>query len=245
MNIEIPDDIHIEDICKKMNLTPSQLVALLLTSASMLYLSYEKERKAGLENRPFEQILGDLFKHSFKSKLSTLDVVDMLITDTKKLLGIEEHIGGRIIAIKPDLDSRRFSYIVSFDFCTDSAHITYTPLVVEVAINQDYIEVSQLVVLLIRPGVRIRENDLMDTNSFLQKYIEDKYGKLFLPFANISVKLSTIDYQPFDPRPDIHMAIEIRVTVKADKVIHIPPVEKTFPIMEEIVPIVKEELLEQ
>ncbi|HEY9386162.1 MAG TPA: hypothetical protein VIP70_03930 [Nitrososphaeraceae archaeon] len=54
MNIEIPDDIHIEDICKKMNLTPSQLVALLLTSASMLYLSYEKERKAGLEKRPFE-----------------------------------------------------------------------------------------------------------------------------------------------------------------------------------------------
>jgi hypothetical protein len=242
MNIEIPDDIHIEDICKKMNVTPSQLVALLLTSASMLYLSYEKERKAGLENRPFEQILGDLFKHSFKSKLSTLDVADRLITDTKRLIGIQDHIGARIIAIKPDLDSRRFSYIVSFDSCSDSTH-TYTPLVVEVAVNQDYIEVSQLVVLLIGPGVRIRDKDLMDTNNFLQRHIEDKYGKLFLPFANISVKLSTIDYQPFDPRPDIHMAIEIRVTVKADKVIHIPPVEKTFPIMEEIVPIVKEELL--
>jgi hypothetical protein len=187
MNIEIPDHIHIEDICKKMNLTPSQLVALLLASAGMLYSSYEKERKAGLENRPFEQILGDLFKHSFKSKLRTLDNVDMLITDTKRLIGIEEHIGARIITIKPDLDRRRFSYIVSFDFCSDSAR-TYTPLVVEVAVNQDYVEVSQLVVLLIRPGVRITENDLMDTNNFLQRYIEDKYvkkKKLFLPFANI------------------------------------------------------------
>jgi hypothetical protein len=40
------------------------------------------------------------------------------------------------------------------------------------------------------------------------------------------------------------MFIEIRLTVKADKEIHIPSVEKTFPIMEEIVPIVKEELLQ-
>jgi hypothetical protein len=65
-----------------------------------------------------------------------------------------------------------------------------------------------------------------------------------LPFANISVKLSTIDSQPFHPSPDTHMFIEIRLTVKADKEIHIPSVEKTFPIMEEIVPIVKEELLQ-
>jgi hypothetical protein len=246
MNIEIEDHIKvlIEEMCEKMNLTPSQLVAFLLTSVNMLYSSYEKERNAGIEDRPFEQILGDLFKHSFISKLRTLNIVDMLITDTKRLIGIQDHIGGRIIAINPDLDRRRFSYIVSFDSCFDSAH-TYTPLVVEVAVNQDYVEVSQLVVLLIVPGVRIRENDLMDTNNFLQRHIEDKYGKLFLPFANISVKLSTVDYQPFDPRPDIHMAIEIRVTVKADKVIDIPHVEKTFSIMEEIVPIVKEELLEQ
>jgi hypothetical protein len=249
MNIEIEDHIKvlIEEMCEKMNLTPSGLVTLLLASANMLYLSYEKDRKAGLEKRPFQQILGDLFKHSFISKLKTLDVVDMLITDTKRLIGIEEHFGGRIIAIKPDLDRRRFSYIVSFDFCSDSAHNTYTPLVVEVAVNQDYIEVSQLVVLPIVLGMRITENDLMDTNNFLQRYIEDKYikkKKLFLPFANISVKLSTIDYQPFDPRPDIHMSIEIRLIVKADKAIQIPPVEKTFPIMEEIVPIVKQELLE-
>jgi hypothetical protein len=163
MNIEIEDHIKvlIEEMCIKTNQTPSGLVALLLAFASMLYLSYEKERKAGLEKRPFEQILGDLFKHSFISKLSTLDVADMLITDTKRLIGIEDHIGARIIAIKPDLDSRRFSYIVSFDSCSDSAHITYTPLVVEVAVNQDYNEVSQLVVLLIGPGVRIRENDLI------------------------------------------------------------------------------------
>jgi hypothetical protein len=248
MNIEVEDHIKvlIEEVCKKMNQTPSQLVAFLLASASMLYLSYEKERKAGIEKRPFEQILGDLFKHSFISKLRTLDVADMLITNTKRLIGIEDHIGGGIIAIKPDLDRRRFSYIVSFDYCSDSAQITYTPLVVEVAVNQDYIEVSQLVVLPIVPGVRITENDLMDTNDFLQRHIEDKYGKkkkLFLPFANISVKLSTIDYQPFDPRPDIHMFMEIRLTVKADKAIHIPPIEKTFPIMEEILPIVEEELL--
>jgi hypothetical protein len=246
MNIEIEDHIKvlIEEMCEKMNLTPSQLVAFLLTSANMLYLSYEKERNAGIEDRPFEQILGDLFKHSFTSKLSTLYVADMLITNTKRLIGIEDHIGGRIIAIKPDLDRRRFSYIVSFDSCFDSAH-TYTPLVVEVVVKQDYIEVSQLVILHIVEGVKITKNDLMDTNNFLQRHIEDKYGKLFLPFANISVKLSTVDYQPFDPRPDIHMAIEIRVTLKADKVIHIPHVEKTFSIMEEIVPIVKEELLEQ
>jgi hypothetical protein len=235
MNIEIEDHIKvlIEEICEKMNQTPSQLVALLLASASMLYISYEKDRNAGLEQRPFEQILGDFFKHSFKSKLSTLDNVNMLITDTKRQIGIEDHIGARIIAIKPDLDRRRFSYIVSFDSCSDPAH-TYTPLVVEVAVNQDYIEISQLVVLTIGPGVRITENDLKDTNNFLQRHIEDKYGKLFLPFANISVKVSTI-----------HMFIEIRLTVKADKVIHIPPVEKTFPIMEEILPIVKDELLEK
>jgi hypothetical protein len=44
---------------------------------------------------------------------------------------------------------RSFSYIVSFDSCSDSTH-TYTPLVVEVAVNQDYVEVSQLVGLAYR-----------------------------------------------------------------------------------------------
>jgi antitoxin component of RelBE/YafQ-DinJ toxin-antitoxin module len=40
MNIEIDDHIKvlIEEMCEKMNQTPSQLVALLLTSVSMLYI---------------------------------------------------------------------------------------------------------------------------------------------------------------------------------------------------------------
>jgi hypothetical protein len=117
----------------------------------------------------------------------------------------------------------------------------------EVEINQYYVQVSQIVFRPIVEGVQITENDLKDTTDFLQRYIEDKYvkEKLLSPLTNISAKVSTFGSHPINPRSDIRANIEIRLDVKADKAIHIPPVKKIVPIMEEILPIVEEELLEK
>jgi hypothetical protein len=63
------------------------------------------------------------------------------------------------------------------------------------------------------------------------------------PFANISAKVSTFGYHPINPRPDTGANIEISLTVKADKAIHILPVKKIVPIMKEILPKVEEKLI--
>ncbi|HEY9387191.1 MAG TPA: hypothetical protein VIP70_09125 [Nitrososphaeraceae archaeon] len=251
MNIEINDDnrASIEEMCEKMNLTPSQLVVELVSSANLLYPIYEKEGNKGIEKRVFEQIQQDLFKkyskkQSFNSKLITLHATDQLIESTNRLIGIRSHTDACIFDINPDFDKRSISYIVSYDFCVDCAHTNkYTALVIEVEINQDYIEVSQLVFLPIPESVAISGKHMSKINGLIQEYIKEKYGKELIPSTNISLKLRTMRSNPFNPIPDIHQYIAMKLTVKADKAIHIPHIEKMAPIMKSIQVIVQEKLL--
>jgi hypothetical protein len=250
MNIEIEDHIKvfIEEMCKEMNQSPSQLLLSLIPYAYLLYLNYEKDRKAGIEKRPFEQARQDLFEQWIKSRIRVLDVEDELVEITNKLIGmrIGSYMGTCVFDFNLDFDKRSISYALGYHFPSDSGQIhEYRTLLFEVEINPYYVQLSQLVFRPIVEGSQITENDLKDTTDFLQRYIEDKYvkKKLLSPFTNISAKVSTFGYHPINPRPDTGANIEISLTVKAEKAIHIPSVKKIVPIMEEILPIVEEKLL--
>ena len=245
VNIEVEDHIKvlIEEMCKEMNQTPSQLLLSLIPYAYLLYSSYEKDRKAGIEKRPFEQARQDLFEQWIKSRIRVLDVEDELVEITNKLIGMRvgSYEGTCVFDFNLDFDKKSISYALGYHFPTNSSQIhEYRTLMFEVEINQYYVQVSQIVFRPIVEGVQITENNLKDTTDFLQRYIEDKYvkKKLLSPFANISAKVSTFGSHLINPRPDTRANIEIRLDVKADKAIHIPPVKKIVPIMEEILPIV-------
>ena len=148
MNIEIRDNKTdlLKKICKETENNPSQLMELIIDVLQNLYSDYERQKNAGVEKTSFKEILTNLFLHSFKSKLRTLDIAQRLIESTNELLGIKEYIGAVIHNINPDFDKRSISYSVGYDFCVDAANMyAYKSLLIEVEINQDYIEVSHVV----------------------------------------------------------------------------------------------------
>ena len=76
MNIEVKDGNNklVEKICKEIEMNPSQLIEYLLGIIHFLYSDYERQKNEGIEKRSFSEILTNLFLHSFKSKLRTLDI---------------------------------------------------------------------------------------------------------------------------------------------------------------------------
>jgi hypothetical protein len=246
MNIEVKDSHNklLEKICNDTKLSPSQLIESLLFIMHFLYSDYERQKNAVVENRPFSEILTNLFLHSFRSKLRTLDIAKNLIESTNELLGIEGHIGAGIYNINPDFERRSISYVVGYDFCVDAAHVNgYKNLEIDVEINQDYIEVSHVVYLPTLESANITHKKVNNTNSLVQEYIRAKHRKKFSPFANIAVELLPIGENPFGSNLETHQYIGIKLIFKADKATHIPSIEKIDPIAREIYAIVLKELL--
>jgi hypothetical protein len=140
MNIKINDNNSdlLEKICKETKSNPSQLIEYFLGVMHFLYSDYERQKNEGIEKRPFGEILANLFSHSFRSKLLTLDIEKRLIESTNELLGIKYYIGATIYNINPDFEKRSISYAVGYDFCVDAANIyAYKNLEIDVEINQD------------------------------------------------------------------------------------------------------------
>jgi hypothetical protein len=83
-------------------------------------------------------------------------------------------------------------------------------------------------------------------NSLIEEYFKEEYG-ISLAYIKeeygISVELWTMRSKPYDPIPDVHQYIAMKLTAKADKAIHIPHIEKMVPIMEAIQVIVQKKLL--
>ena len=245
MNIKIKADKNnlLEKICKETKMNPSQLIEYFLGVMHFLYSDYERQKNEGVEKRSFSEILTNLFSHSLKSKLLTLDIVENLIESTNELLGIKNHIGAAIYNINPDFNRRSISYAVGYDFCVDAANIyAYKNLGIDVEINQDYIEVSYVVYLPTFESMEITDKKLNNTSNLIQEYIKDKYHKEFSPFENIAVELLPIGENPFGTRQEAHQYIEIRLIVKADKATHIPSIEKLSLIAREVHAIVNKEL---
>jgi hypothetical protein len=243
MNIELGDNVsHIlEKICKETEMRPSQLMEFFIEIVQNLYSDYERQKDAEVEKESFQEILTNLFSHSFKSKLRTLDITENLIESTNELLGIKEYVGAIVHNINPDFDERSISYSIGYDFCVDAANMfAYRALVIEVEINQDYIEVSHVVYVPTFESKEITDKRIDHTSNLVQEFFKDVYHGEFSPFANIEIKLFPIRENPYSPEPC--ECIAIKVIVKADKATHIPSIEKIGPIAGRVHSIVMEEL---
>ena len=197
-----------------------------------------------LKKTPLNEILTNLFLHSFKSKLRTLDIAQSLIESTNELLGIKEYVGAVIHNINPDFDKRSISYSVGYDFCVDAANMyAYKSLLIEVEINQDYIEVSHVVYMPTFESMEITDKKVNDTSNLIQEYIKAKYREKFSPFVNIEVKILPIRANPYGPSSEPIQSVGIKLIVKADEATHIPSIEKIGLIAKEVHAIVHEELL--
>jgi hypothetical protein len=243
MNIRIKADKanHLGKICNELKMNPSQLMGYLLNITQNLYSDYERQKDAEVEKEPFRKILTNLFLHSFKSKLRTLDISENLIESTNELIGIKEYVGAVVHNINPDFNKRSISYSIGYDFCVDAANMfAYRALVIEVEINQDYLEVSHVVYVPTFETKEITDKRIDHTSNLVQEFFKDVYHGEFSPFANIEIKLLPIRENPYSPEPC--ECIAIKVIVKADKATHIPSIEKIGPIAERVHSIVMEEL---
>ena len=199
MNIEIKvsNTDLLEKICKETEMNPSQVIEYFLGIVQHLYSDYERQKNAGVEKTSFKQILTNLFLHSFKSKLRTLDIAQRLIESTNELLGIKEYVGAVIHNINPDFDKRSISYSVGYDFCVDAANLyAYKSLLIELEINQNCIEVSHVVYMPMFESMEITDKKVNDTSNLIQEYIRAKHRKKFLPFVNIEIKILPIRANP-------------------------------------------------
>jgi hypothetical protein len=244
MNIRIKADkaSHLGKICKDMKMSPSQLMEYFLDIVQNLYSDYERQKNAGVEKRSFNEILTNLFLHSFKSKLRTLDIAENLIESTNELLGIKEYVGAIVHNINPDFDRRSISYSVGYESCVDAANMyAYKGLLIEVEINQDYIEVSHVVYMPTFESMGITDKRIDDTSNLVQEFFKGIYREEFSPFVNIEVKILPIRYNPCNLSEPIK-STAIKLVVKADKAENIPSIEKIGPIAGRVHFIVMEEL---
>ena len=243
MNIRIKADKanHLGKICNELKMNPSQLMEYLLNITQNLYSDYERQKEAEVEKESFQEILTNLFSHSFRSKLRTLDITENLIESTNELLGIKEYVGAVVHNLNPDFDERSISYSIGYDFCVDAANMfAYRALVIEVEINQDYLEVSHVVYVPTFESKEITDKRIDHTSNLVQGFFKDVYHGEFSPHANIEIKLLPIRENPYSPEPC--ESIAIKVIVKADKATHIPSIEKIGPIAGRVHSIVMEEL---
>jgi hypothetical protein len=246
MNIKInaSNTDLLEKICKETEKSPSQLIEYLMGIMQHLYSDYERQKNQGIEKRLFSEILTNLFLHSFKSKLLTLDIAKNLIESTNELLGIKEYVGAIVHNINPDFDRRSISYSVGYDSCVDAANMyVYKGLLIEVEINQDYLEVSHVVYMPTFASMEITDRKVNDTSNLVQEFFKAVYREEFSPFVNIEVKILPIRANPYGPSSEPIQSVGIKLIVKADKATHIPSIEKIGLIAKEVHTIVLEELL--
>ena len=80
----------------------------------------------------------------------------------------------------------------------------YKSLLIEVEINQDYIEVSHVVYMPTFESMNITDKKMNDTSNLIQEYIRAKHRKKFSPFVNIEVEILPIGENPYGPSSEPH-----------------------------------------
>jgi hypothetical protein len=246
MNIEIKDNNNdlLDKICKETQMNPSGLMEYFLGIIYRLYSDYHEQKNEGVENRPFTEILSNLFLHSFKSKMSTLDAAKNLIERTNELLGIKGYVGAGIYTLNPDFERRSTSYVVGYDFCEDAASASaHLHLEIDVEITPDYIEVSHVVYAPTFENTIISDKRVNITNTLLQEYIRARHREKFSPFANIAVEISLIGENPYGSSLEAHQYIRTKLIVRAHNASHIPSIREMSFIAREVRAIVHSELL--
>jgi hypothetical protein len=154
VNIEISNRDILEKICKETDMNPSQLIEYLMDFIQNVYSDYEREKNAGVEKGSFKEVLTNL---SFDlSRLQTVE--DRLIESTNEMLGINEYVDASIYNINSDLYGRSLFYTIGYEFCVDAANSdAYKGLLINVEMNQDYMEVSHVLYLHAVEGIEISD----------------------------------------------------------------------------------------
>jgi hypothetical protein len=244
MNIKIKGDkaSHLGKICNEMKMNPSQVMEYLLDIVQNLYSDYERQKEAEVEKESFREILTNLFSHSFKSNLRTLNVAENLIESTNEVLGIKEYVCAIVHNINPDFYERSVSYSIGYEYCIGSSNsFAYRGLLIEVKLSQDYIEVSHVVYLPTFESMDVTDKRIDHTSSIVQEFFKDLYHVELSPFVNIEIKILPIRVNPYNLSEPVQ-SIGIKLVVKADKAENIPSIEKISQIAGRVHSIVTEEL---
>jgi hypothetical protein len=233
---------HLRRICNELKMNPSQVMEYLLDIVQNLHTDYERQKDAEVEKGSFQEILTNLFSHSFKSNLRTLNVAENLIESTNEVLGIQEYVGAIVHNINPDFYERSVSYTISYEYCKGASNTyAYRGLLIEVKLSQDYIEVSHVVYLPTFESMSITDNTINESSNLVQEFFKDVYHEDFSPFVNIEIKILPIRVNPYNLSEPIQ-SIGIKLVVKADKAENIPSIEKISPIAERVHSVVAAEL---
>jgi hypothetical protein len=250
MDIMIEDSDILSKICREGDLTPQKLVEAYIASLTFLHYTYEQARNEGTERRSFNEILTNLLKQILSCTPSNLDVAPSLITQTNKLVGIYRSIGASIHDLIFDYDKRTVSYFIHYTLCYDAAQVfAYKNLVLGISITPKYVRVSHLDYIPLLNDFKIYNADLEILNDFVNQKLLRKYYKSGKedntiesdpsePFIQISCTLSMVGSNPYQvwdkTRSQSHEFFQIKIDVKADKVIQLLPIEKMASINRDI-----------
>jgi hypothetical protein len=220
MNIRIEADKAdcLHKICKDMKMTPSQLMEYFLDILHHLYSDYEGQKTREVKKEAFKEFLTNLFLD--KAKLQCPDIAERLIESTNELLGIKEYVDAGIYNVYLDLYGKRFLYTIGYEFVDADNMNLFKGLLIDVEINQDYVQVSHRTFPYIHECIELTDKKIEDTSNLVQEFIRDVHHEEFSPFVNFDVEISpTID------STGKHQTIGIKLIIKADKATHIPSME--------------------
>jgi hypothetical protein len=236
MNIEIRDNKTdlLKKICKETETNPSQLMELIIDVLQNLYSDYERQKNNGIKKGSFKDFLTDLFLD--KAKLRTPDIEKSLIEGTNELLGIKEYIDAGIYNIDLDFYSKSFFYTIGYEFVDAANMNAFKGLLIEVEINQDYIEVSHRGFPPIHESIDITDKKTEHTINHIQEFIRDAHRAEFSPFVNLDVEM-------FPVVNSIFQTIGIKLIVKSDKATHMPSIETISHLIREVHGIVIKKLV--
>ena len=236
MNFEVKDGNNklVEKICKEIEMNPSQLIEYLIGIIQHLYSDYERQKNNGIKKGSFKDFLTDLFLD--KAKLRTPDIEKSLIEGTNELLGINEYIDAGIYNIDLDFYSKSFFYTIGYEFVDAAKMNTFKGLLIDVEINQDYIEVSHRGFPPILESIDITDKKTEHTINHIQEFIRDAHRAEFSPFVNLDVVM-------FPVVNSIFQTMGIKLIVKSDKATHMPSIETISHLIREVHGIVSKEFV--
>ena len=236
MNFEVKDGNNklVEKICKEIEMNPSQLIEYLIGIMQHLYSDYETQKNTGIKKGSLKEFLTNLFLD--KAKLRTPDIAEILIEGTNELLGIKEYIDAGIYNIDLDFYSKSFFYTIGYEFVDAAKMNTFKGLLIDVEINQDYIEVSHRGFPPILESIDITDKKTEHTINHIQEFIRDAHRAEFSPFVNLDVVM-------FRVVNSIFQTMGIKLIVKSDKATHMPSIETISHLIREVHGIVSKEFV--
>jgi hypothetical protein len=248
MDITIEDSDILSKVCRDVDLTPQKLVEAYIASLTILHVTYEVAKNAGIEKRSFGEILTKLHQQILECTPSNLDVTSSLIEQTNRLVGINRSIGASIADLSIGYDNRTVSYYIHYTLCS-AEKFTYSNIVLRIRITPKYVQISHLDYIPLLADIKIYNADLEILNDFVNERMLRKYndtGNVAKsiepdstdPFAQVTCTLSLVGSNPYQAwdrtKSQSHEFFLIKIDVKADKVTQLLPIQKLVSINRDI-----------